>query len=89
MQVDLTPEAKRFVDEQVGTGHFRDASEVLNAAIEKLIQLSSPSSSVPHNLADLESLLLDRVDRAERGEYIDGETAYQQLRERLTHRGSK
>jgi antitoxin ParD1/3/4 len=92
MEIALTPEAERFVQAQVESGHFRDASEVVNAIVQNAVQNSAFSTAAqrgPKTIEELEELLIERCESMDRGEGIDGEKAYAMLKERLNRRSSR
>jgi antitoxin ParD1/3/4 len=93
MEIALTPEAERFVQAQVESGHFRDASEVVNAVLKKFVDRADARGWItprtPRTMDELEACLLESIERLDRGEGIDGETAYAKLRKRIEKHSSK
>jgi antitoxin ParD1/3/4 len=76
MNVSLTPELERFVQEKVQTGRYNSASEVVREALRVLhereqlreIQIQELRNKIAQGLASLE-----------RGEGIDGEQALREM----------
>jgi len=86
MTIDLKPEQQRLIDLAVGSGAYRDLSEVLDQAF-----------AIIREQLQLEDWMLDQREQvaaqietgfaqAERGELIDGDVAIEQLRERRSER---
>ena len=79
MNVSLTPELERFVQEKVRSGRYTSASEVVREALRLLEE---------HERVRTAQLLefREEIDRPlatlDRGEGIDGTTALAQLRQR-------
>jgi Arc/MetJ-type ribon-helix-helix transcriptional regulator len=76
MNVTLTPEIQKFVDEQVRAGYFPSPEAVLEAGLARLMLDSDPE--------DLDEETMNAVDRADaefdRGEGIPVDEAFANLR---------
>ena len=84
MNVSLTPELKKFVQKEVGTGLYQTASEVIRAGLRRLKEdQQARQRNVPQTMAELEAQLLQSVERLDRGEGVDGEKAFRRLRKRI------
>ncbi len=68
MQVTLTPEAEALLQKQMESGRFSDASEVIATALTVL------SDTMQEDYAELDALIQEGIDSADRGElYSEGE----------------
>lgn len=82
MDIELSPELRRFVDESVQAGHFASASELISAALEYLKGSESPFPSDPSHLADLKQKVARGVLQANAGQFVefDAETIKTEVR---------
>ena len=78
MNVKLNPEAERFVESQVKLGHFTSADEVVEAAVDRMMNESS---------AELDDETAAAINRAEaqldRGEGIEFEQFAAEWRKKI------
>ena len=76
MDVSLKPQVQKFVEDQVKSGHFRSADDVLEEALVRMMEDS----------AQLDDDTLAAIDRSEdqiaRGEYRDWTQVSRELRAR-------
>ena len=79
MNVSLTPELERFVQEKVHSGRYTSASEVVREALRLLEEHEKVRAA---QLAEFREESDRRLASLERGEGIDGVTALAQLRQR-------
>jgi antitoxin ParD1/3/4 len=79
MNVSLTPELERFVQEKVHSGRYTSASEVVREALRLLEEHEKVRAA---QLAEFREESARRLASLERGEGIDGATALAQLRQR-------
>jgi len=79
MNVSLTPELERFVQEKVHSGRYTSASEVVREAL-RLLEEHEKVRAV--QLAEFREEIDRRLASLERGEGIDGATALVQLHQR-------
>ena len=84
MNVSLTPELKKFVEKEVGSGFYQTASEVIRAGLRRLKQdkETQPLRS-PATLEALETRLLEAVESLDDGHGADGEAVLRRLRKRI------
>ena len=86
MTIDLNPEQQRVIDLAVGSGAYKNPSEVLDQAL-----------AIIREQLDLEDWMLEEKEsiaahikrgflQAERGELIDGDAAFEILRRRREQR---
>jgi antitoxin ParD1/3/4 len=90
MDVSLTPELEQFIQAEISSGHYRDPSHLVRAALTRL-QLDKPRlPELPATREELEQQILESIGRMECGEYMDGEESrrlmFEQIRE-ATSRG--
>lgn len=71
IDIQLSPELKRFVDESVQAGHFASASELISAALEYLKGSESPFPSEPSHLADLKRKVARGIEQANAGQFVE------------------
>ena len=84
MNVSLTPELAKFVEKEVESGLYQTASEVIRAGLRRLKEdqvVRLPQA--PKTLEELETQLLQSIDRLDRGEGVDGEQVFRRLRKRI------
>ena len=65
MQVSLTPEQQRFVDEKMKAGGFATASEVIGSA---LTMWMSQEELTPEDVAELRAQIQVGIEQSRRGE---------------------
>lgn len=85
MNVSLTPELEKFVAAEVEGGLYQTASEVIRAGLRRLKE-EKERRPLPRTLGELEADLLRSVERLDRGQGVDGETAFRRLRQRIKER---
>jgi antitoxin ParD1/3/4 len=84
MNVSLTPELAKFVENEVESGLYQTASEVIRAGLRRLKEDQAVRlPQAPKTLEELESQLLHSIDRLDRGEGVDGEKMFRRLRKRI------
>jgi antitoxin ParD1/3/4 len=83
MTVTLTAEQEQFISEQVKSGHYRSASDVI---AQSLGMLRAQEEFIRSNVAELREKIATGMDQIRRGEVVDGKTAIQNLREKLHQR---
>jgi len=82
--VNLTPELDSFVLSRVESGRFENASEVVRAGLRRLKEdQAARLPQTPKTLEELETQLLQSIDRLDRGEGVDGEGVFRRLRKRI------
>ena len=84
MNISLTPELAKFVENEVESGLYQTASEVIRAGLRRLKEdQAARLPQAPKTLEELETQLLQSLDRLDRGESIDGEQVFSRLRRRI------
>ena len=79
MNVSLTPELENFVQTIVQTGRYNSASEVVREALRLLEDQDKARTT---QLDEFRSEVDRRLASLDRGEGIDGETVFAQIREK-------
>jgi putative addiction module CopG family antidote len=83
MTVTLTAEQEKFIAEQVGSGHYRSAADVI---AQSLGLLRAQEEFIRSNAAELREKTSSGLEQIRRGEVVDGKAAIQKLREKLGQR---
>jgi antitoxin ParD1/3/4 len=83
MTVTLTAEQEKFIAEQVDSGHFKSAADVIT---QSLGMLRAQEEFIRSNVAELRDKIASGVEQIRRGETGDGKAAIQNLREKLRQR---
>jgi antitoxin ParD1/3/4 len=84
MNVSLTRELEKFVQKEVEGGLYQTASEVIRAGLRRLKEdQETRLHKMPRTLEELESQLLQSVDRLDHGEGVEGEEVFRRLRKRM------
>lgn len=80
MNVSLTPELEKFVQEKVKSGRYLSASEVVREAL-RLLQEQDQIRQL--RLEKLRKELMMGIEQLDRGEGVDGEKVFANLREKI------
>jgi len=83
MTVTLTAEQEQFVAEQLKSGHYQSASDVV---AQSLGMLRAQEEFIRSNAAELREKIASGLAQIRRGETVDGPTAIRNLREKLQQR---
>ncbi len=86
MTVTLTAEQEKFIAEQVSSGHYRSAADIV---AQSLGMLRAQEEFIRSNAAGLREKIASGMDQIRRGEVMDGKAATQNLREKLRQRESR
>ena len=82
MNITLSPELEKLVNEKVQTGEFENAEAVVAQALHALVERDRDESHLRRTIREK----IDRgVAQAERGELIDGEEFFEHLRQKGEH----
>jgi antitoxin ParD1/3/4 len=84
MNISLTPELAKFVEKEVEGGLYQTASEVVRAGLRRLKEDQAnrlPQS--PKTIEELETQLLQSIDRLDRGEGVNCEEVFRRLGKRI------
>ncbi len=80
MNVSLTPQLERLVQQKVQSGRYLSASEVVREALRLLEERDQIRDL---RLEELRKFVAVGIEQADRGELIDGPDAFQKLREQV------
>ena len=84
MNVSLTPELEKFVEQEVDSGLYQTASEVIRAGLRRLKQDQARQlPPTPGTLEELETHLLQAVKALDAGKGVSGEKVFARLRKRM------
>jgi antitoxin ParD1/3/4 len=84
MNVSLTDEQVRFIEERVKTGRYRSAADVVREALQILMRQQLDES--PEHVAWREKVrrqIDEGLEEADRGELLDGRQVFEEARKRL------
>lgn len=76
MNVSLTPELDRYVEEKVKSGRYRSASEVVRDSLRVMQQVEEERQA---RLIALRHRIARGIDELDRGLGVDGEQAFAQV----------
>lgn len=79
MNVSLTPELEKLVQEKVKSGRYNSASEVMREAL-RLLEEQDQLRAI--RLEEVRKRIAAGLESLDRGEGIDGEEAFERLRKR-------
>jgi len=82
MHISITPELEKFVQQEVKTGLYQSASEVIRAALRRLKEDKEKRKPrfVVSSKAELEEKLLEGISELDRGEGLAGEPVFAELK---------
>ena len=86
LNVSLTPELEKFVEDRVATGRYQTASEVVREGL-RLLELRERERDEAFKL--LKAKLRRAAERSEKGATVDAEEYLDQLIEKLKCAGGK
>ena len=88
MNISITPELEKFVQQEVKTGLYQSASEVIRAALRRLKEDKEKQKPrfVVSSKAELEEKLLEGISELDRGEGLPGEQVFAELKAHSTRR---
>lgn len=89
MNVSLTPELEKFVQDKVESGRYTSASEVVREALRLLEKKDQRDAERDEALKAFQAELDRRIAEADAGGWIDGEEAFARLRARSEARRKK
>jgi len=77
LNVSLTPELERFVDQRVASGLYQTASEVVRDALRLLEEQEAARQAA---LEELRRHVAVGIEQADRGEFLDGDDVFEELK---------
>ncbi|NER34185.1 MAG: type II toxin-antitoxin system ParD family antitoxin [Oscillatoria sp. SIO1A7] len=78
MNISLTPELEKLVNEKVKNGQYSSANEVIGAGLRLLEERDRLNQA---SLAELKAKIRSGIEASDRGEVVDGETVFAELEE--------
>lgn len=78
MNVTLRPELERLIEDEVKAGRSAGADEFLNKAVYHYVV--SRDLGQDYTLEEMDKLIAEGLDDLDRGDTVDGEEAFRQLR---------
>ncbi len=86
LNVSLTPELGDFVETRVASGRYQTASEVIREGL-RLLEERENTREVA--LAELRAQLRRGIEQADRGELLDGDNVFEEIRQMSARRRSE
>ena len=81
MNISITPELEKFVQQEVKTGLYQSASEVIRAALRRLKEDKERKPRfMVSSKSELEDKLMEGVAELDRGEGLPGEQVFAELK---------
>jgi Arc/MetJ-type ribon-helix-helix transcriptional regulator len=84
MNVNLNSELEKFIEDEVRCGRSNDPNEFLNKAVYHYLLARDLGQDFTAQQVD--ALIVEGLEEIERGDVIDGEEAFRQLRARNAER---
>ena len=78
LNVSLTPELEQFVQSRVASGLYQTASEVIREGLRLLEERERARDAA---LAELRAKIRRGAEQADRGELLDGEAVFEEIRQ--------
>jgi len=87
MDLSLTAEQQRFVDEKLKTGKYQSAADVVRDSLRIwMVQEAAEQEKHTAWIGEVREKIEDGWQQAERGERLDGEEVFRRLKHRLEDR---
>ena len=83
MNITLTPEQEKFIADQIKSGQYQSANDVI---AQSLGMLRAQEEFIRSNIVELREKIASGMEQIRRGDVVDGRTAIQNLREKLHRR---
>ncbi len=80
MNVSLTPELEQFIYNQLESGKYASADEVIRAGLGLL---AAQEHIYKGRFEELQREIILGIEASERGEIVDGETVFHELQQKL------
>ena len=78
LNVSLTPELEQFVHSRVASGRYQTASEVVREGLRLLVEREETREAAREELL---TKLRRGIAQAERGELLDGDAVFEEIRQ--------
>lgn len=83
MEIKLKPELENFLREKIERGQYQSIDEAINQGLELL---KNQDEIYQGRFEELKREIMIGAQAADRGEFIDGEIVFEQLKQKLEHR---
>jgi len=80
MNVSLAPDLEQFIQNQVESGKYTSASEVIQAALRMFVQQQDIYQG---RFEELQKEIMIGIEASRRGEVVDADTVFNQLQAKL------
>ena len=78
MNLSLTPELEKLIEDEVKSGRSADSAEFLKKAVYHYVVARDLGEA--YSPEEIENLIVEGLDDIDRGDVIDGEEAFRELR---------
>jgi antitoxin ParD1/3/4 len=85
MNVSFTPELEQFVQSRVASGRYQTASEVVREGLRLLEEREQSRETV---IQELRAKIRRGIEQADRGELLDGDAVFDEIRQLSARRRS-
>ena len=86
MTITLTSAQEKFITEQLKSGHYRSANDVVT---QSLGMLRDQESFIRENIGELREKVAVGLEQIKRGDVVEGKKVYENLRAKLKQRDGK
>ncbi|NET56622.1 MAG: type II toxin-antitoxin system ParD family antitoxin [Symploca sp. SIO2E6] len=83
MNISLTPQLEQFVDEQVASGTYFSASEVIRDGLRLLIEQQKLKEL---KITELRKEIAIGIEQADSGQFVDGEEVFENIKAKSSDR---
>jgi antitoxin ParD1/3/4 len=83
MTVTLTPELEQFIAEQLKSGHYRSADDLITQSVG---MLRAQEKFIEDHKVELREKIAVGLDQIKKGQVVDARAATQNIREKLRKR---
>lgn len=83
MEITLTPELEQYIQAKVSSGEYASPNEVFLVGIRLLQDLEQTYQG---RFEELRNEVRVGLESAERGEFVDGDTVFSRLQERINRK---
>ena len=85
MNVSLTPELEKFVNDKVASGMYYSASEVIREGL-RLLQEQEMLKQI--RISELRKKIAVGLEQADKGQFVDGEQVFEKIKVKSRKRHS-
>ncbi|MBW4590701.1 type II toxin-antitoxin system ParD family antitoxin [Aetokthonos hydrillicola Thurmond2011] len=82
MNVSLTPDLEQFIQNQIKSGKYTSASEVIQAALQMFVQQQDIYKG---RFEELQKEIMIGIEASKRGEVVDADVVFSQLQAKLNN----